>query len=201
VYGEPKEVPITEDAATKPTNPYGMTKLAIDMAISSECAAYDLSAISLRYFNVAGAYAQYGERHDNETHIIPLLLATLAGKRNGFTVFGNDYPTKDGTCVRDYIHVADLAHAHLLALDHIETGQHKIYNLGNGNGFSNMEVIKTAEEVTGRTLDFTVGPRREGDPAVLIASSKRAQEELGWSPQKPSLRQILEDAWEFCNNE
>jgi UDP-glucose 4-epimerase len=200
VYGEPETVPIKEDAPTKPTNPYGMTKLAMDMAISSECAAHGLSAISLRYFNVAGAYGKYGERHDNESHIIPLLLATLAGERGDFTLYGKDYPTDDGTCVRDYIHVADLAEAHLQALDHIETGAHNIYNLGNGNGFSNMEVMKAAEAVTGKKLAFTVGDRREGDPAVLVASSKKAQAELGWSPEKPSLQVIIEDAWKFYGN-
>lgn len=200
VYGEPDVVPITEDAPTKPTNPYGMTKLAIDMAISSECTAYGLSAISLRYFNVAGAYGKYGERHDNETHLIPLLLAALSGERDDFTLFGDDYPTEDGTCIRDYLHVADLANAHILALDHFDIGQHKIYNLGNGSGFSNAEVIKVAEEVTGRDLSFTIGARREGDPAMLVASSKKAREELGWSPKNPSLQKIIEDAWEFYNN-
>jgi UDP-glucose 4-epimerase len=197
VYGEPEKVPITEDAPTKPTNPYGMTKLAMDMAISSECMAYGLSAISLRYFNVAGAYGIYGERHDNETHLIPVMLATLLGQRTNFTVYGNDYPTKDGTCIRDYIHVADLARAHLLALDHLKAGQHTLYNLGNGNGFSNMEVIKVAEAVAGKTLDFSVGARREGDPAVLVAASDKARAELGWVPAKPELSDIIQDAWEF----
>jgi UDP-glucose 4-epimerase len=197
VYGESDKTPITEDASTKPTNPYGMTKLTIDMAISSECKAHGLSAISLRYFNVAGAYGSYGERHDNETHLIPLILATLDGRRDRFTVFGDDYPTKDGTCIRDYIHVDDLARAHLLALDNIAAGQHKIYNLGNGNGFSNLEVIKVAEEVTGQSLKPIIGPRRAGDPAVLIASSDKAVRDLDWHPQKPQLSEIINDAWEF----
>jgi len=197
VYGNPDQLPITEDAPTKPTNPYGMTKLAIDMAISSECTAYGLSATSLRYFNVAGAYGKYGERHDNETHIIPLLLTALSGKRDSFVLFGDDYPTKDGTCVRDYIHVADLASAHLLALDKLSADEHKIYNLGNGEGFSNREVMTTAEEVTGKKLTYMVGSRRLGDPAILIASSKKAMKELDWKPQKTSLQVIIADAWNF----
>jgi UDP-glucose 4-epimerase len=197
VYGNPKTVPITEDAAKNPTNPYGMTKLAVDMAITSQCVAHGLAATSLRYFNVAGAYKKYGERHQPETHIIPLALAA-AKSGKGFTIFGDDYLTDDGTCVRDYIHVHDLARAHLLALEKLETGQHKIYNLGNGNGFSNLEVIKMAKEVTGRPLNLTIGPKREGDAAILIASSEKAREELGWSPQKTSLRKMIEDAWEFA---
>lgn len=196
-YGEPAKIPVTEDAPTAPTNPYGMTKLAMDMAISSECSAHDLSAISLRYFNVAGAYGSCGERHDNESHIIPLLLATLSGKRDSFTLFGDDYPTKDGTCIRDYIHVDDLARAHLIALNKLNRGQHKIYNLGNGKGFSNMEVIKAAEEVTGQTLNYAIGPRRQGDPAILVASSDKARKELGWTAEKSTLKVMLNDAWKF----
>lgn len=181
-YGEPDELPIAEDAPTKPTNPYGMSKLAIDMAISSECRAYGLSAISLRYFNVAGAYKQFGERHIKETHIIPLVLGALEGGKE-FTIFGNDYPTKDGTCVRDYIHVSDLARAHILALTNLKEDEHIIYNLGNGTGFSNLEVIKATEDLAGKKLSYKIGKRREGDPALLVASSKKANEELGWVPQ------------------
>jgi UDP-glucose 4-epimerase len=197
VYGNPVEVPITEDAAKNPTSTYGMTKLAVDMAITSECQAHGLAAASLRYFNVAGAYGKCGERHDPETHIIPLALAAANGERDGFTIYGDDYPTEDGTCVRDYIHVADLARAHLLALDHLAAGEHGIFNLGNGNGFSNREVIAAVERVTGKTMPVTVGPRREGDPAVLIASSARARDVLGWEPQKPELEAIIADAWDF----
>jgi UDP-glucose 4-epimerase len=197
VYGNPDQVPITEDAVKQPTNTYGMTKLAVDMAITSECLAHGLAATSLRYFNVAGAYGKCGERHDPETHIIPLALDVAAGKRTTFMVFGNDYETEDGTCIRDYIHVADLARAHLLALDKLSAGEHAIYNLGNGNGFSNNEVIAAVEQVTGTVLPVEIGPRREGDPAILIASSKLAQERLGWVPQKPKLVDIIADAWEF----
>lgn len=196
VYGEPEKVPVVETAAKSPTNPYGMTKLAIDMAISSECAAHGLAATSLRYFNVAGAYGRYGERHQPEIHIIPLALAAAAEGRE-FTVFGNDYPSPDGTCVRDYIHVHDLARAHLLALQNLEGGKHTIYNLGNGTGFSNLEVVKTVESVTGKKLTVKIGARRAGDPAVLVASSELARQALGWVPEKPGLETIIGDAWEF----
>lgn len=195
VYGDPEKVPIVETAAKHPTNPYGMTKLAVDMAISSECAAHGLAAASLRYFNVAGAYKTHGERHEPETHIIPLALAA-ADLGKPFTIFGTDYPTPDGTCIRDYIHVRDLARAHLLALDKL-SGGHAIYNLGNGQGFSNREVVKTVEAVTGKSLDVKTGPRRPGDPAILVASSQLAKKELGWIPEKPELKTIVGDAWEF----
>ena len=181
VYGNPEQIPITEDSPKTPTNPYGMTKLAVDMAIASECSAYGLSATSLRYFNVAGAYGPYGERHRPETHIIPLAL-DAASKGQEFTIYGDDYDTPDGTCVRDYIHVEDLAKAHLLALDKLESSKHYIYNLGNGNGFSNNQVLQAVEKVTGKSLKQKVGPRREGDPATLVASSDRAKQELGWQP-------------------
>ncbi len=196
VYGNPNETPITEDAEKNPTNTYGMTKLAVDMAVTSESVAHGLAATSLRYFNVAGAYHDCGERHDPETHIIPLLLEVAAGKRESFTLYGDDYPTEDGTNVRDYIHVEDLARAHVLALDHLEEGKHAIYNLGNGNGFSNKQVVEAVEKVVGHKLPVTTGPRREGDPATLVASSKRAHEVLGWSPQK-SLEDMVADAWAF----
>lgn len=196
VYGNPQEIPITEDAPKNPTNTYGMTKLAVDMAITSEAGAYGLAATSLRYFNVAGAYGMCGERHSPETHIIPLLLEVAAGKRESFTLYGDDYPTEDGTNVRDYIHVEDLARAHVLALDHLEEGKHSIYNLGNGNGFSNKQVVEAVEKVVGHKLPVATGPRREGDPATLVASSKRAHKALGWSPQK-SLEDMVADAWAF----
>jgi len=196
VYGNPAKTPITEDMPKNPTNPYGMTKLAIDMAISSECVAHGLAATSLRYFNVAGSYQGQGERHNPETHIIPLALsAAESGKE--FTIFGNDYDTPDGTCVRDYIHVYDLARAHLLALDKLEPSRHSIYNLGNGQGFSNRQVINTVKQVTSKKLSIKLGPRRTGDPAVLIASSDLAKKELGWQPSKPDLATIVTDAWQF----
>lgn len=197
VYGNPVSVPITEDAPAKPTNTYGMTKLAMDMAITSECIAHGLAATSLRFFNVAGAYGDAGERHRTETHIIPIALEVLAGKRETFSIFGDDYPTKDGTCVRDYIHVVDLARAASMALQKLQTGTHTIYNLGNGDGFSNREVIDAVERVTGEKLPVTVAPRREGDPAVLIASSDLAQKELGWVPSRPTLDDMIKDAWQF----
>jgi UDP-glucose 4-epimerase len=196
VYGNPKEIPITEDAEKNPTNTYGMTKLAVDMAITSEAVAHGLAATSLRYFNVAGAHGACGERHSPETHIIPLLLQVAAGERDAFTLYGDDYPTEDGANVRDYIHVADLARAHVLALDHLEAGKHTIYNLGNGNGFSNKQVVRAVEEVTGKKLPVATGPRREGDPATLVASSTRAHDVLGWRPEK-SLEQMVADAWAF----
>lgn len=196
VYGNPKEVPITEMAEKNPTSTYGMTKLAVDMAISSECFAHGLAAVSLRYFNVAGAYGQCGERHIPETHIIPLALEAAATDKP-FYLFGEDYPTDDGSCVRDYIHVVDLARAHLLALEHLQAGKHSIYNLGNGQGFSNKQVIQAVERVTGKKLAVHTRPRREGDPAILVASSEKARQKLGWVPKKPQLDVIIGDAWEF----
>jgi UDP-glucose 4-epimerase len=166
------------------------------MAIGSECVAHGLAAASLRYFNVAGAYGRCGERHTPETHIIPLALAAAANQ-TPFYLFGVDYPTEDGTCVRDYIHVADLAHAHLLALGHLQAGSHSIYNLGNGKGFSNREVIAAVEDVTGKKVTVEIRARREGDPAILVASSEKARQELGWLPEKPALKEIIGDAWQF----
>jgi UDP-glucose 4-epimerase len=202
VYGDPVSVPITEDAATVPTNTYGATKLAADYAIGSHCTAHGLAATSLRYFNVVGAYQDQdgqwrGERHEPETHLIPLALAAAAGDREELALYGEDYDTPDGTCVRDYIHVADLARAHLLALDKPEPGRHRIYNLGNGTGFSNREVITAVEQVTGRQVPVRSAPRRDGDPAELVAGSGLAERELGWRPQRPDLTDIITDAWEF----
>jgi UDP-glucose 4-epimerase len=196
VYGDPETTPITENAAKNPTNTYGMTKLAVDMAITSECLAHGLAATSLRYFNVAGAHGQQGERHDPETHIIPLALKAADESRE-FTIFGDDYPTPDGTCVRDYIHVQDLAQAHLLALQKLEAGKHSIYNLGNGQGFSNKQVVETVRQVTGKPLSIRVASRRQGDPAALVASSDLAKQALGWQPAKPQLEVIIQDAWDF----
>jgi UDP-glucose 4-epimerase len=197
VYGNPSELPITEEAAKNPTNTYGMTKLAIDMAITSECHTYGLDATSLRFFNVAGAYGGYGERHPNETHIIPLLFDAITGKSPVFNLFGDDYPTEDGTCIRDYIHVYDLTRAIELALGTTSPGTHRIYNLANGKGFSNREVLAAVEEVTGQTVPVEIKPRREGDPAVLIASSQKAFDELGWKPERPNLNAMILDAWEY----
>jgi UDP-glucose 4-epimerase len=196
-YGEPESVPITEDAVTRPTNAYGATKLAIDHAITSYATAYGLAATSLRYFNVAGAYGGCGERHATETHLIPLVLQVATGQRQEILVFGTDWPTPDGTCIRDYIHVRDLADAHLLALQTSTPGEHRIYNLGNGTGFSVREVIACCERVTGGPIAAREVERRAGDPAVLIASSEKAITELGWRPQRTTIDEIVSDAWEF----
>ncbi len=196
-YGDPVSVPITEDAPTMPTNPYGATKLAIDHAIGSYARAHGLAATSLRYFNVAGAYAGLGERHAVETHLIPLVLQVATGAREEIRVFGTDWPTADGTAVRDYIHVRDLAEAHLLALNSARPGEHRIYNLGNGTGFSVREVIECCRRVTGRPITSRDSERRAGDPAVLIASSDRAIAELGWRPRHAGLEDIVSDAWDF----
>lgn len=196
-YGEPTTVPIVEDAPTRPTNPYGATKLAIDYAISSYCNAYGLGATSLRYFNVAGAYGGYGENHFTETHLIPIVLQVAMGFRDSIKIYGDDWPTQDGTCVRDYIHIKDLADAHVLALGANTPGTHTIYNLGSGDGYSVREVIEVCRDVTGHPIPAEVAPRRAGDPAVLIASSEKIKQELGWNPSRTQLRQIVEDAWAF----
>ncbi|MET7615883.1 UDP-glucose 4-epimerase GalE [Streptomyces sp. NPDC005408] len=197
-YGEPVSTPITETDPTAPTSPYGASKLAVDHMITGESVAHGLAAVSLRYFNVAGAYGSYGERHDPESHLIPLVLQVALGKRESISVFGDDYPTPDGTCVRDYIHVADLAEAHLLALDAAKPGEHLICNLGNGNGFSVREVIETVRKVTGHPVPEVVAARRGGDPAVLVASAATAQERLGWEPSRADLAGIVSDAWDFA---
>ena len=196
-YGEPEEVPIPETAPTRPTNPYGASKLAVDMMITSEARAHGLGAVSLRYFNVAGASGEQGERHAVETHIIPIALQVVRGTRESFAIYGDDYPTPDGTCIRDYVHVDDLAEAHLLALHATEPGTHRIYNLGNGAGFSVQDVIEAVRRVTGHPVPTTYGPRRPGDPAVLVASSARIREDLGWVPRKPTLDEMVADAWAF----
>ncbi|MFE1319984.1 UDP-glucose 4-epimerase GalE [Kitasatospora phosalacinea] len=197
VYGEPEEVPIKESARTSPTNAYGATKLAVDHLITSEAIAHGLAAVSLRYFNVAGAYGRYGERHEPESHLIPLVFQAALGQRPHIAVFGEDYPTPDGTCIRDYIHIADLAEAHLLALDAARPGEHLICNLGNGTGFSVREVIESVRRVTGREIPVQVADRRPGDPAVLVAAADRARDALGWVPKRPELDRIVADAWEF----
>ncbi|MFE5207569.1 UDP-glucose 4-epimerase GalE [Streptomyces sp. NPDC056600] len=197
-YGEPAEVPIPESAPTAPTNPYGASKLAVDHMITGEANAHGLAAVSLRYFNVAGAYGDHGERHDPESHLIPLILQVALGRRDHISVYGDDYPTPDGTCVRDYIHVADLAEAHLLALKAATPGEHLICNLGNGNGFSVRQVVDTVRRVTGHPIPEEVAARRSGDPAVLVASAATARDRLGWRPRRADLTTIVSDAWAFA---
>jgi UDP-glucose 4-epimerase len=203
VYGEPERTPIGEAAPARPTSPYGASKLAVDTALAEHARMHGIGAVSLRYFNVAGAYRGpggrwFGERHNPETHLIPnVLAATLAADGSGpsFQLFGDDYPTPDGTCVRDYIHVTDLAGAHLLALGACEPGRHQVYNLGTGTGSSNREVLRACEEVTGRKIEIQVSPRRPGDPAVLVASAKKIADERGWHPGL-DLHSMISDAWE-----
>lgn len=196
-YGEPEVVPITEDMPTSPTNAYGATKLAIDYAITSYARAYGLAATSLRYFNVAGAYGAVGENRELETHLIPLVLQVALGHRDKIMIFGDDWPTPDGTPVRDYIHIRDLADAHLLAMASNEAGNHRIFNLGSGDGYSVRQVIDVCRTVTGHPIPAEVAPRRAGDPATLIASSDKAKQELGWNPTRTNLETIVSDAWAF----
>jgi UDP-glucose 4-epimerase len=195
VYGEPDRIPMTEELPTRPESPYGRSKLAVDLMIGDECAAHGLGAVSLRYFNVAGASGRQGEHHDPETHLIPLILRAAMGTIENVKVFGTDYPTPDGTAVRDYIHVEDLAAAHLLAIDAIDGAGHRVYNLGNGAGFSVREVIETVRAVTGREIPVVEAGRRAGDPAQLVASSDKIRRELGWAPRKADLEAIVADAW------
>ncbi|GAA2686624.1 UDP-glucose 4-epimerase GalE [Streptomyces lunalinharesii] len=197
-YGEPVNTPIAETDPTAPTSPYGATKLAVDHMITGEAAAHGLAAVSLRYFNVAGAYGSHGERHDPESHLIPLVLQVAQGRRDAISVYGDDYPTPDGTCVRDYLHVADLAEAHLLAVAAARPGEHLICNLGNGNGFSVREVIETVRKVTGHPVPEVTAARRDGDPAVLVASARTAIDRLGWRPTRTDLADIIADAWAFA---
>ncbi|AHF07076.1 UDP-glucose 4-epimerase GalE [Desulfitobacterium metallireducens] len=202
-YGEPQHIPILESDLTLPTNPYGETKLAIEKMLYWCEQAYGIHFVALRYFNAAGADPQgrIGEDHHPESHLIPLILQVALGQRESITIFGDDYPTSDGTCVRDYIHVLDLAQAHYLALNKLRSSQKSgIYNLGNGQGFSVLEVIEAARRVTGHPIPTQIGNRRPGDPAVLIASSNLAQDELGWVPKWDGLKQILETAWNWHRN-
>lgn len=199
-YGEPQTIPIRESDPTVPTNAYGETKLAMEKMIRWFDHAHDLKAISLRYFNAAGAHqtGQIGEDHTPESHLIPLVLQTALGQRSHISVFGDDYDTADGTCIRDYIHVSDLAAAHCLAVDKLRAGaDSNVYNLGNGTGFSVKQVIDVARAVTGREIPVRMEPRRAGDPAVLIASSERARHDLGWTPQYPQLEDIIASAWQW----
>lgn len=200
VYGEPGEIPIPEEHPLVPTSVYGRTKLAFERILQDYGSAYGFSSIALRYFNAAGAdpSGEIGEDHDPETHLIPIVLQTALGLRESVTVFGTDYPTPDGTCIRDYVHVCDLATAHVLALERLNAGGPSgVYNLGNGEGFSVREVIETAERVTGRRIAWIEGPRRPGDPARLIASQARAERELGWKRTFRSLQEIVESAWKW----
>jgi UDP-glucose 4-epimerase len=195
VYGEPKQMPITEEAPPRPVNPYGASKLAMDEAIAEE-ASRGLAAISLRYFNVAGASARFGEDHDPETHLVPLVLRTAARGQEELRVYGTDYPTPDGTAVRDYVHVEDLAAAHLLALDSLRSNEHRIYNLGSGKGHSVREVIGAVERALDVIVPTVDEQRRPGDPPTLVASAARIEAELGWRPQR-TLEEMIESAWRF----
>lgn len=194
-YGLPDTVPMDEATPTRPVNPYGATKLAVDRMISDHCAAHGLAAVSLRYFNVAGARGPFGEDHDPETHLIPSLLRAATGQLERFEIYGTDYPTPDGTAIRDYIHVEDLGAAHLLAVDHAQGGAHDIFNLGNGNGFSVQEVLDVAREVTGAEIPAVQMPRRPGDPPALVGASAKARAVLGWEPRKAALETMVGDAW------
>lgn len=198
VYGQPDEVPIPETAPTRPANAYGRSKLAVDWMIGDFCQAHRLGAVSLRYFNVAGASDGLGEDHDPETHLIPNILRAALGTNPFVEIYGTDYPTPDGTAIRDYIHIDDLAEAHVLALDATDPGEHRIFNLGNGAGFSVREVIAAAEKVTGVEVHTQEAPRRPGDPPMLVAASGRIRSELGWKPRKPSLEEMVGDAWAFA---
>ena len=202
VYGVPDRTPLDEGMPARPINPYGESKLAFEGALDWFHRAHGFKVAALRYFNAAGAGPRAGERHDPETHLIPIVLEAAAGTRSSVTIFGGDYPTRDGTCVRDYIHVLDLADAHLLALNFLRRSDPRMerFNLCcGGEGHTNREVIRCAEDVTGKKIATTVGPRRAGDPPVLVASSEKARRELGWAPKRESLRTIITDAWRFKN--
>lgn len=194
-YGLPESVPMDESTPTAPVNPYGATKLTVDRMIGDHCAAHGLAAVSLRYFNVAGARGPFGEDHDPETHLIPNLLRAATGQLERFEIYGTDYPTPDGTAIRDYIHVEDLGAAHLLALGHAGEGTHDIFNLGNGNGFSVQEVLDVARDVTGADIPAVEQPRRPGDPPALVGAAGKARSVLGWEPRKPGLETMVSDAW------
>lgn len=199
VYGEPERTPILEDDPTLPVNAYGESKLRFERSLE-EFAQRGIRSIRFRYFNVAGAWPDgaMGEAHQPETHLVPRILSAMRDGQAGFEVFGDDYPTRDGTCVRDYIHVCDLADAHALGLERLGVGgDGGVFNLGNGEGFTNLEVVHACAQVTGSAITIDVGPRREGDPAVLVASSERASEVLGWSPARPDLVEIVGDAWRW----
>ena len=197
VYGEPESTPIREDAPLRPTNAYGESKLLVEKILTWMYRVHGLSYASLRYFNVAGAAADRGEAHEPESHLIPLILDVALGRRQKIMIYGEDYPTADGTCVRDYVHVEDLAEAHLMAFEALAQGGQRIYNLGNGSGFTVRQVIESARRVTGQQIPVEVAPRRPGDPAVLIASSEKIGRELGWKPRHTDLDGIVASAWEW----
>jgi len=197
VYGEPREVPITEDHPTQPVNPYGETKLVLERTLQWYQRAYGLNWIALRYFNAAGATGHLGEDHRPETHILPRLLDALLNPKVSFSIFGGDYPTRDGTCVRDYVHVVDIAQAHILALRELQKVGFGVYNVGHGKGYSIREVIRTVEKVTGHSIHPNVGPRRAGDPATLVASPRKIMRELGWKPRQSDLVTIVKSAWQW----
>jgi UDP-glucose 4-epimerase len=198
-YGVPDRVPITEDTPQNPINPYGNTKLAFEKMLADYAPAYKIGFAALRYFNASGASPDggIGEDHDPETHLIPLVLSVALGKRSHVEIFGTDYPTPDGTCIRDYIHVDDLADAHVLAVEKLQPGQAMKYNVGVGKGFSVREVIRAAEEITGKKIAVKEGPRRPGDPPALVAASDKIRKELGWEPRYTDLRPIIETAWNW----
>jgi UDP-glucose 4-epimerase len=197
VYGEPDSTPIREDAPLRPTNAYGESKLLVEKMLAWMYRVHGFACASLRYFNVAGALEGRGEAHEPESHLIPLVLDVALGRREKIKIYGEDYPTPDGTCIRDYIHVEDLAHAHRLALEALAEPKQLVYNIGNGSGFSVREVIESARRVTRHPIPVEVVPRRPGDPAVLIASSEKIGGELGWKPQHTALDSIMESAWRW----
>ncbi len=198
-YGIPDKVPISEDEKQRPINPYGNAKLAVEYALADYAAAYNLGYAALRYFNAAGAApdGKIGEDHDPESHLIPLVIQAVLGQRPSIEVFGTDYPTPDGTCIRDYIHVDDLAESHLLAVEKLTPGRQWKLNLGTGRGYSVREVIKTVEEVTGKKVPVKEGPRRPGDPPVLVAAAEKGKQELDWKPRYTDLRVVVETAWHW----
>jgi UDP-glucose 4-epimerase len=198
VYGEPREVPIAETAPPQPVTAYGASKLAVDLMIRDICGGHGLGAVSLRYFNVAGASGRLGEDHRPETHLIPNILRAAAGSAPHVEVYGTDYPTPDGTAIRDYIHIDDLSAAHLLALEGTRGSEHRVFNLGNGSGFSVREVIAAARDVTGAKIPVREAQRRSGDPPILVAASRKIRAELGWEPRKPELAEMVGDAWAFA---
>jgi UDP-glucose 4-epimerase len=200
LYGDPERIPISEDDPLRPTNAYGESKLIVERMLDWFNRIYGLRYASLRYFNAAGATPTLGEAHEPESHLIPLILQAALGKRDSISIFGTDYPTPDGTCVRDYIHILDLAAAHVMALGNLHTRDRLIFNLGNGRGYSVREVIEVARQVTGRPIKVLETPRRPGDPAVLVASSEKIRKELGWVPKYPSLEEIIGSAWRWASS-
>ena len=200
VYGEPTIVPIDESQSLNPVNPYGNTKAIVEKILGDYDKAYGLKSISLRYFNACGAHVDgtIGERHDPETHLVPLILQAASGRRENITIYGSDYPTKDGTCIRDYIHVMDLAEAHLLALESLAINQtSNIFNIGSNNGFSVNEITQVAEEVSKKKIPIVIGPKRKGDPSKLVADNKKISQELNWTPQYSDLKTIISTAWNW----